>query len=189
MKEAEQLNIPLNNKENYIIKRSVGMDIPVTLMEKKLEGKYLILTCKKEELNISEVLKINGNNEQEYNIDLQKNERNIIQIKSNNKIYTFVQIFCDDDISKENFTDSKDLVDYKGHIDELNKEENKINKKSLCIIIPIIFLFIFMAVFALKFDNQDKQDIEDIEEEDDPVLNYLIKITNMNYKNEKNIKI
>ena len=193
MKESEQLNIPLNNEVNYIIK-SGGKDINVILMKKKLEdtfNKYLMLICKKKELNNSKDLKLYRNNKSVYNIDLQKKERNIIQTKSNNEIITFVQLFCDDEIySREKFIDSKDLEEYKRHINILNKEENKINhKKLLYLKIFIIFLFAFVAVlgfFTWKYVNRNK---EDIEEEDDTVLNYLIKITNMKYKNEKKITI
>ncbi len=189
MKESEQLNIPLNNEVNFIIK-SGGKDINVILMEKKLEdtfNKYLMLICKKKELNNSKDLKLYRNNESVYNIDLQKKERNIIQIKSNNKIITFVQLFCDDEIyGREKFIDSKDLEEYKNHINKLNKEENKINhKKFLYLITFICFLFV-LGFSTWKYVNRDK---EDIEEEDDPVLNHLIKITNMKYKNEKKITI
>ena len=201
--ENKKKNKKKNNEEFFI---KTDPKIYLNLMEKKHEKiKYLRLKCKKEVLKKllkkSENLEIYKNNKSEpYEIVFKGKERHIIEIKSDeDKIYTFVELFTDDTFEvDEEFTD---LESYKDQIDKLNKEEDKIiHKKKNCLTNTLVVVFVIISILAFlvfffrkeiwkfvgKYFNSNKQDIE---EKDDPVLNYIIKITNKKYKNEEKITI
>ena len=198
MIEHGQLNEGLDiedNIENYIIK-SGEKYFKVILMEKNVDdifNKYLILICERKELKGQNKLNIYRNGEPEpiYDIDLKRNNRKIIQIKSNNEIITFVNLFADEKINSEDFNTLNKLQRYKKHIDKLNKEEKYNKYIFLCLKITlalvIVFIFAFLIGYAIyKNKNGDR---EDIEEEDDEWLSYYIKIYNKNYNNVNNIII
>ena len=157
----EILNINNDNEKKYFIMSKENIKLDVYLIEKKNNytfSKHLMIICKRGEINNFEKLIIYSYNNPafENEIEINKKERRIKEIKLKNKIVTFVPIFDDDAINNEEFIDSEDLNEYKDHINELiNREKKKIDNKIIenriiiALWVLIILIIIFIVVFAV----------------------------------------
>ena len=187
-----------NEKEYYILSKE-NIKLDVFLIENKNDetfSKYLMINCKKEEIENFEKLEIYCYNNPlfENEIQLNKQERKIIEINKNNKILTFVSIFNDESINNEDFNDSKDFDDYKDHFDELICEEKNVNKNRkiifivlIAVSIVILFSFLITIILVSIYNNKDNNNII-IEEEDDLHLKKYIYIRDMSNSINDGIK-
>ena len=196
----EVLNINNDNDDKiYYIMLNENQKIDVYLIEKKNNytfNKYLLIICKREELNKLGKLKIFCNNNPSFKeeIELNKKERRIIEIKLKNKIVSFVPIFDDDAINNEEFLDSEDLNEYKDHIGELiNKKIKLLNDKKfgkkICITLGILFIILIIIEIVICTYIYSLREMVIREKEDDPQLGLYIYIRDKEYKIQDNDKV
>ena len=195
----EILNINSDNEKKYFIMSKENTKLDVYLIEKKNNytfSKHLMIICKRGELkNLEKLIICSYNNPAfENEIELDKKERRIKEIKLKNKIVIFVPIFDDDAINNEEFIDSEDLNEYKDHINELiNKEKKKLDSKIIenRIIIALWVLIILMIIFIVVFVvyNYSNRDRVIRELEDDPLLKDYIYIRDSSYQIKDKDKI
>ena len=204
-KEEELLDIG-----DYFIKTNTKIKLIEIKYDDRDEERYLMAECKRKDLIDEKNLKIKRyidyeKDKQDKNtittIEL-TNKRYIKEIKSKNKIVTFVELSTIDDIQDYESENSENLQNYKNLIDELKKQrknlknlkkqrKNKILTKKNFNFYHIIGIIILIGVVVLiyiliKKCNGDKI----IKEEDDDSINEIyIRDMSKKYKDGSNIKI
>ena len=196
MEQLEKINS--NQYRKYYIISQDNKKIDVYLIEIQninTEYKYLMIICKKEEVERLEKLKIKSYNDTslEYELELRRKGRKVNEIKS----ITFISIFSYESINNESFIDTEKLITYKEYFNELidrEKKERFINKISKITFIVLAVLFIFaifvIIIFIINFNfyirylNRER---ETKEEEDDILLNEfnIIRDNKFRIKNAK----
>ena len=169
------LNINTDN-EYYIIPKE-NRNLKVFLINNQNEvtsSKYLMINCRKGEIENFEKLKIfcsnNSLSENDNEIELNMKDRRIIEINKNNKILTFVLIFDDEIINFGDFKDSKYFDEYKAHFNELKSKEKNVKKNRKIILIVIVVPIVILILFLIVINSVNKDGNKTIIEKEDDLL-------------------